>query len=84
MVYTLVEKGQYKSGNPLDFEGATIRGKEKLVTDGPFVESKECVSGYYFLLAEDLTSAVEIAKGCPTLEFGGTVELREVIQTGDE
>ena len=48
---TLVERGQFKDGNPLDFEGATIRGKDKIVTDGPFVESKECVSGYYFLLA---------------------------------
>lgn len=81
---TLVERGQFKDGNPLDFEGATIRGKDKIVTDGPFVESKECVSGYYFLLAEDLSSAIEIAKGCPTLDFGGAVEVREVIITGNE
>lgn len=83
-VETLIEKGQFKDGNPLEGEGATITGKDRLVKDGPFIESKECISGYYFLLASSLEEAVEIAKGCPALDVGAMLEVREVIPTSGE
>lgn len=82
-VETLLEKGQFKDGNPLEGAGITLHGKERLVKDGPFIESKECISGYYFLIASSLEEAAEIAKGCPALDLGATLELREVIQTGE-
>jgi len=78
-VETLIAKGQFKDGNPLDATGVHIRGKEKLVTDGPYIESKECISGYYFLLANSLEEATLIAKDCPALELGAIIELREVM-----
>jgi len=49
--------------------------------DGPYIESKECISGFYFLLADSLTEATEIAKGCPALDMGASVEIREMIPT---
>jgi hypothetical protein len=62
--------------------GKHIKGKAKLVTDGPYIELKEGVSGFYFLMADSLEQATEIAKGCPSLQIGGTLEIREIIQTG--
>jgi hypothetical protein len=79
-VEELVSKGHFKEGNPLTPEGRSIRGKSLVVTDGPYVELKEGISGYYFLLANSLDEATEIAKGCPSLSIGGSVELREVMQ----
>jgi hypothetical protein len=47
------------------------------VTDGPFVESKEVLGGYYLIEADDLDAALEIAKQTPA-QFGG-VELRPIM-----
>lgn len=78
-VQELVANGNFKGGNPLMPMGKHITGT--ITTDGPFIEVKEGVSGYYFLLAGSLDEAAEIAKGCPSLATGGTVEIREVIET---
>ncbi|MCE3227439.1 MAG: hypothetical protein K0S32_1990 [Bacteroidetes bacterium] len=80
-VEQLVKNGNFKGGNPLMPMGKHVKGNNKMVTDGPYIETKEGVSGYYFLLANSLEEAAEIAKGCPSLQIGGTVEIREVIQT---
>ena len=53
----------------------TIRGD--VVTDGPFVETKEILGGYYLIEAKDLDEALEIGKLCPA-RFGG-VEVRPVM-----
>jgi hypothetical protein len=82
-VMELAEQGHFKEGNPLDAAGVTIKGTQKQVTDGPFIESKECISGYYFLLAESLDQAVTIAKGCPSLELGHTLEIRAIVNTDE-
>ena len=51
---------------------ATITGRH-LITDGPFAESKEAVAGFFVVQAATLDEAVEIANGCPGLEYGQTV-----------
>ncbi len=79
-VSELIEKGHFKGGNPLMPEGKCIKGSSALITDGPFVELKESISGYYFLQAESLKQATEISKGCPSLKMDeATLEIREVI-----
>ncbi len=50
--------------------------RRKVVTDGPFVESKEIVGGYSIVQADTIDAAAELAKGCPGLLTGGTVEVR--------
>ncbi len=55
----------------------TIKGAGSTVTDGPFVETKEALGGFYLVEARDLDHALEIAKGCPA-PFGG-VEVRPVV-----
>jgi hypothetical protein len=53
----------------------SIRGSE--VTDGPFVETKEVLGGFYLIDAPDLDTALAVGKLCPA-RFGG-VEVRPVM-----
>jgi hypothetical protein len=65
-------------GNRLTPEGNIVK-PNNVVTNGPYVELKELVSGYSIVKANDLKDASEIAKGCPILKVGGTVEVRAII-----
>jgi hypothetical protein len=47
------------------------------VTDGPFLETKEALGGYYLIEAADLDEAISISKGIPMP--GGGVEIRPVV-----
>ena len=62
-------------GDGLKKEGRVVNGK-KVVTDGPFVESKEIIGGFSMVQAETIDAAAELAKGCPCLLRGGSVEVR--------
>jgi hypothetical protein len=68
----------YVEGRPLIKGGKNISGKDQVVTDGPFAESKELVAGYFIVKAKDIEEAVELSKGFPDFELGGKVEIREV------
>jgi hypothetical protein len=62
-----------------DDVGKVMRGQGKVrVTDGPYSETKEVLGGYYLIKAANYNEAVEISRGCPSLEYGGTVEVRQV------
>ena len=58
----------------------TVRHKngKTTVTDGPFIESKEVLGGFYIIEAANYDEAVARASDHPTLEYGGTVEVRQV------
>ena len=66
-------------GNRLGAEGNTIK-QGNVVTNGPYAEIKEFVGGYSIIKADSLDEATEIAKGCPILHVGGSVEVRYIIQ----
>ena len=70
----------YDSGEPLEQPAITIRGADKVVTDGPFLEAKELAGGFYIIKANSLEEAAELAKGCPVLRLGGSIEVREVMK----
>ncbi|MBL8189334.1 MAG: hypothetical protein JNK38_15100 [Acidobacteria bacterium] len=53
-------------------------GANRVVTDGPFAETKEIIGGYWIINAANYDEAVQLASGCPSLEFGSRVEVREV------
>ena len=76
----LTSQGKAKAGQPLAHEGKIVSGKNgRIVTDGPFAESKEAVAGYVLLQVGDLDEAVEIAKEWPLLEIHGvSIEVRPV------
>lgn len=68
-------------GQPLDTAGKVVRGKKRVVTDGPYVEAKDMVLGFIIVEARDLAQATELAHGCPMLEGAGSVEIRPVMSS---
>lgn len=72
-------KGHLKEpGHPLENTGRVIKGTQKIVNDGPFAEAKDIVGGFLVVEARDLAHAAELAKACPILEAGGSVEVRPI------
>ena len=77
---SLKEQGKVKGGQPLGPESKMVSGKNgRTVADGPFAESKEAVGGFLQIEASNLDEAIAIAKTCPTLEYGITIEVRPVL-----
>ena len=57
-----------------------VQGGETLVIDGPFADTKEVFGGYYVFEADDLDAAIEVAAQLPAARFGGSVEIRPVLE----
>ncbi|HYI35770.1 MAG TPA: YciI family protein [Thermoleophilaceae bacterium] len=57
-----------------------VDGGQTLTTDGPFVETKEALGGYFLIEADDLDAALEVAAKVPTARRGGAVEVRPVVE----
>ena len=79
----LQANGQYVSANPLQpVATATtvkIRENKRLVTDGPFAETREQLGGYFLIEAKDLDGAIHVAGKIPAAKKG-TVEIRPVLE----
>ena len=71
------------AAQPLISTGKHVVGKGRTVVDGPFAEGKEILGGYLICKAETYDEAVTIAKGCPVLDTGGIVEIREIATMED-
>src|SRR5439155_4044182 len=82
LAHDLKANGQYLSANPLQpvSTATSVRMREgkRLVTDGPFAETREQLGGYFLIDAKDLDGAIAIASRIPAAKFG-TVEVRPVI-----
>lgn len=66
----------------MDGEGRVLRkqnGKPSVI-DGPFVEAKEIMGGFFVIEAANYDEAVETAKSCPHMEFG-SIEVRQIQKT---
>jgi len=75
----LKDEGTAIAGNPLEPHGKIVAGKSgRVVSDGPFAESKETIGGYFLLKVSALEEAVAIAQQCPGLPYGIRVEVRPV------
>jgi hypothetical protein len=81
----LAKEGKVTGGSPLhpESEGSRVRAADGkvTVTDGPFTETKEIITGYFVVQADSRAEALEIAKRCPHAEIG-IVEVREIIPMG--
>jgi len=79
----LAAAGQFISASPLQpISTATsvrVREGKRLVTDGPFAETREQLGGYFMIDAENLDSAIAIAARIPGARWG-TVEVRPVVE----
>jgi hypothetical protein len=69
---------------PLPRAEASATQQLIVITDGPFPESKEVIGGYWFIVADSLEEATDIAQGNPCLEYGATVEVRPIISDTPE
>jgi hypothetical protein len=77
----LLAQGKVAHARPLGLTGRVVSGAAgERVTDGPYAEGKEIVGGYVFLRVADLNEATAIAKQCPGLPLGLTVEVRPVAE----
>jgi hypothetical protein len=75
----LNKEGKYISGDRLmSDDSRTVTGGGKIVTDGPYAESKELIGGLSKIWAENIEEAVKISKECPVYEVGGSVEVRRI------
>lgn len=58
--------------------GKSVKGLGHVVTDGPYTEAKEIVSGYMLLKADSIEEAIELSKGCPMYDYDSIVEVRQI------
>jgi hypothetical protein len=83
LAHQLAAAGQFLGADPLHptatATSVRVRGGKRLVTDGPFAETREQLGGYFLVDAEDLDEALAIAERIPGARFG-TVEVRPVIE----
>jgi hypothetical protein len=78
-VESLAESGNYTGGEPLFAAGKYV-SRDKVLSDGPFIESKEGISGYILLQAENLEQAASIAQTCPlVLQDRMVLEVRPIM-----
>jgi len=75
----IAAQGKLIGSDALEATGKIVTGSKKVVTDGPYVESKELVSGYLLMHADSEAEAVEHSKGCPVFEIDGSVEVRKLM-----
>ena len=79
----LNSSGKYLAASPLHpvstATSVQVRNGKRLVTDGPFAETREQLGGYYLVEARDLNEAMSIAERIPGAKYG-TVEIRPVLE----
>jgi hypothetical protein len=66
-------------GEPLELTGKTLRGGSRTLSDGPFAEAKDLVTGVLFIAAETIDAAVALARECPIFLYDGSVEVRPIM-----
>src|SRR5215831_12290936 len=76
----LKNEGRFIGAQPLTMNGSIIQGKPGAFKDGPFIETKEVIAGYFLFLANDLEEAKKIAKAHPlfTDTDDSRIEVREI------
>jgi hypothetical protein len=84
----LVKAGVMLAGEGLhpSAKGARVQfaGKDRIVTDGPFAETKELIAGFWMWKCNSLAEAIEWVKRCPNPhEGGGEIEIRQVFEPED-
>jgi hypothetical protein len=83
LAHDLSASGKYLGAGPLHpvatATSVRVRNGKRLVTDGPFAETREQLGGYYLIDATDLDEAMTIAERIPGAKVG-TIEIRPVLE----
>ncbi len=76
--------GRLDRADPLESAGRVVGGaRADHVMDGPFAEAKEMVGGYFLVRAADLDEATAMARACPSLKYGMSIEIRPIAAACD-
>jgi hypothetical protein len=75
----IAAQGKFVSTSRLGFEGKTLK-PNNIVTVGPYAEVKEIAGGYIVVKADNIDEALGLANGCPVLNIGGNVEIRNILK----
>ncbi len=75
----IAAQGKFVSTNRIGFQGRTLK-PNNVVTEGPYAEVKETIGGYIIVKAENIDDAFALAHGCPILNMGGNVEVRDIME----
>ncbi len=75
----LQKEGKYVSGEPL-LPGGKLVSSKTAVTDGPYIEGKEVVGGFFVINANNMQEAVDECQHYPGFDYGGQVQVRQVIK----
>ena len=79
----LLDQGNYISGDALRIAGSYVN-KSQVLSDGPFIEAKEGISGIMFMEASDLQGAVSLAQTCSFVQSGDmAIEVRPLMGVKD-
>lgn len=82
-IESLAESGNYVQGEPLAVKGRYV-SQHEVLSDGPFIEAKEGISGYDIILAENIDQATSIAMTCPMVMEGWAIrEVRPIMNVPD-
>jgi hypothetical protein len=80
----LQDRNAYLGGDALEpvTTATTVRSRDgqNVTTDGPFAETKEALGGFYLVEAKDLDEALEFGAACPAVKYGGSVEVRPILE----
>ena len=83
LMQQLNSSGQYLDASPLHpvatATSVRMRDGKRVVTDGPFAETREQLGGYYLIEARDLNDAVQVASRIPSARMG-SIEVRPILQ----
>ena len=78
-VEELTQSGNYVQGDPLE-NGIRMVTREGILSDGPFIEAKEGISGYTLIQAENIEQAAALAAMCPLVQSGQLkIEVRPIL-----
>lgn len=78
-IQKLTREGRLKGAQPLQLDGTMLQGGKGTFKDGPYIESKEVIIGYYLILARDIEEAKEIARANPVFEeTEARIEIRPI------
>ena len=78
-VEELTKSGNFIQGDPLE-NGMRIATSDKVISDGPFIEAREAVTGFTLIKAENIDQAAELAMACPLVQTGLIkIEVRPIL-----
>ncbi len=76
----LEQQGRFRAGDELADGGRVLAQEQGRVIDRSFTMPSDGIGGYFIIAARDYDEAIALASRCPQLDYGGSVELRQIVR----